>query len=69
MHDSRKSDGADGVIVVAASQWLGLLVFLVVIILLLGCLLPQERDKPCLQEFIVPDILMSLIFQLFDPYF
>jgi hypothetical protein len=47
-HDSRKSNGADGVIVVAASRWQGLLVFLVVVVLLdclvlgrllLGCLL------------------------------
>jgi hypothetical protein len=31
--DSGKSDGADGAIVIAASQWPGLLVFLVVLLL------------------------------------
>jgi hypothetical protein len=57
MHDSGKFDGADRVVVVAASRWQGLLVFLVIIVLLgrllLGCLLSQERDKPCIQGFIV----------------
>jgi hypothetical protein len=64
-HDSGKSDGADGAIIIAASRWLGLLV--IVLLLLLGHLLlsrlrPQERDKPCLQGFVVPKILMSLVF-------
>jgi hypothetical protein len=73
-HDSGKFDGVDGVIVVAASRWPDLLVFLIVVILLLGCLvlgllLPRERDKPCPQGFVVPEILMSLVFQLFNPHF
>jgi hypothetical protein len=44
--DSGKSDGADGAIIVAASRWPGLLVFLLIVVvlllghLLLGCLLP-----------------------------
>jgi hypothetical protein len=58
MLDSRKSDGADRVIVVAASRWLGLVVFLVVLILahlllvclLLGHLLPQERDNLAIKD-------------------
>jgi hypothetical protein len=49
--DSRKSDRADGAIVVAASR---LLVFLIVVVLLLGRLLPHERDTR---------------FQLFSPRF
>jgi hypothetical protein len=53
-HDFVKSDGA--------SRWLGLLVFLIIVLLLLDRLLPQERDKPCLQGFVVPEILTSLIF-------
>jgi hypothetical protein len=78
MLDSEKFDGADGV-VVAASQWPGLLVFLVVIIilflghllgrLLLGYLLPHERDKTCQQGFVVPEILLKLFFQFFNPHF
>jgi hypothetical protein len=41
MHDSGKSDG---VVIIAASRWPGLLAFLLVVVLLLGRLLPQERD-------------------------
>jgi hypothetical protein len=37
-HDSRKSDGADGAVIIAASRWQHLLVFLL-LILLLSCLL------------------------------
>jgi hypothetical protein len=37
--DSGKSDGVDGAIIIAASRWLGLLVFLVIIVLLLSHLL------------------------------
>jgi hypothetical protein len=56
-HDSGKSDRADGAVIVIASRWLGLLVFLVVIVLLLGrlllsCLLPKERDKPCIKDWL-----------------
>jgi hypothetical protein len=40
--DSRKSDRADGAIIIAASR---LLVFLVIVVLLLGRLLPHEKDK------------------------
>jgi hypothetical protein len=47
MHDSGKSDAADGAVVVTASWRQGLLVFLVVIVLLVR-LLPQEMDKPCI---------------------
>jgi hypothetical protein len=68
-HDSRKSDGADGAVVVPASRWAGLLVFLLVVILLLVRLLPQERDKSCLQGFVVHEMLMSLVLQLFNPRF
>jgi hypothetical protein len=62
MHDSRKSNEDDGAVVIAASRWPGLLVFFIVILLLLGHLCPQERDKLCLQGFIVPEMLMSLVF-------
>jgi hypothetical protein len=73
-HDTGKSDGADRAIVVFASRWLGLLVFLVIVVLLLGRLLlsrllPQKRDKPCIQGFVVPKIHTSLILQLFNPHF
>jgi hypothetical protein len=69
-HNSGKFDLADGAIVVTASQWLGLLVFLLIIgHLLLGCLLPLERDKPCIQGFVVAEIPMSLVLQLFNPLF
>jgi hypothetical protein len=83
--DSRKSDGADGAIVVAASRWPGL-VFLILLLghlllsrLLLGCLLldclllgrllPHEKDKPCHQGFAVPKILTNLLVQLFNSRF
>jgi hypothetical protein len=67
MLDSRKSDGADGTIVDAASRWLDLLVLLVIIVLLLGHLLlghllPQERDKPCHEGFLVPEIRLNMFF-------
>jgi hypothetical protein len=52
-HDSRKSNGA---VVVAASQWQGLLVFLLIVILL-----PQEMNKPCIQGFVARGISMSLV--------
>jgi hypothetical protein len=56
-HDSGKSDGADEVIVVAASLWQDLFVFLLLIVLLghllLRCLLPSESVKPSVQGFIV----------------
>jgi hypothetical protein len=72
-HNSRKFDLADGAIVVTASQWLGLLVFLLIIVLLghllLGRLLPLERGKPCIQGFLVAEIPMSLVLQLFNPLF
>jgi hypothetical protein len=32
-------------------------------------LLPQEMDKLCHQGFTVPEILMNLFFQLFNPHF
>jgi hypothetical protein len=54
-HDSRKSDGTDGAIVVAASLWQGLLVFLVVV-LLLGHLLLRKwtslafKDSLCVES-------------------
>jgi hypothetical protein len=58
--DSGKSYGADGVVIVVASHWQGLLVFLLIVILLdrlllgrlllsrllLDCLLPLESVKP-----------------------
>jgi hypothetical protein len=67
--DSGKCNGADGAVVVTTSRWSGMLVFLLVIVvllsrLLLDHLLPHERDKPCLQGFIVPEILTSLFLQL-----
>jgi hypothetical protein len=61
-------------LVVAASRCLGLLVFLLIVVLLLGHLLlsrllldhllPQERDKPCIQGFIEAKIPTSLVLQL-----
>jgi hypothetical protein len=68
MHDSRKSDGADGAIVIAASRRQGLLVFLVVVVLLVR-LIFQERDKPCIQGFVVREIPTSLVLQFFSPHF
>jgi hypothetical protein len=71
--DSGKSDGADGAIIVAASRWPGLLVFLLIVVvlllghLLLGCLLPRERDNPCHQGFIVPKICLSMFFPILEP--
>jgi hypothetical protein len=67
--DSRKSDGVDGANIIVASRWLGLQLFLIIITLLLGCLLPQERDKSCHQGFAIPEILTSLFFQFFNPLF
>jgi hypothetical protein len=74
--DSRKSDGANGVIIVAASRWSGHLFFLLVIIvllllsrLLLGHHIPQERDKPCHHDFAVLEILRKLFFQFLNPRF
>jgi hypothetical protein len=69
MHDPGKFDGADGVVVVTASCWPGLLVFLIVIILLLDRFLHQERDKPYIQGFVVLEIPTSLVLQLFNPRF
>jgi hypothetical protein len=74
MLDSRKSDGADRAVIIAASRWPGLLVFLDVVVPLLGRLLlnlflPQERDKPSIQGFIVAEIPTSLVLQLFNPRF
>jgi hypothetical protein len=47
--DSRKSNGADGAVVVATSRWQGMMVFLLIVVLLshllLGCLLPPESVK------------------------
>jgi hypothetical protein len=81
-HDSRKSDGADGAIIAAASQCQGLLVLLVIVLLLgrlllsclllcrliLGSLLPQKMDKPCIEGFIVCGIPMSLVSQFFNSH-
>jgi hypothetical protein len=58
--NSSKSDGVDGAIVVTASRWLGLLVFLIVV--LLGCLPPQERDRPRYHGFVVPEVILKLFF-------
>jgi hypothetical protein len=69
MLDSEKSDGTDGAGVIAASRWPHLLVFLVIVLLLLSYLLPQERDKTCIQGFIVTEMPMSLVLQLFNPRF
>jgi hypothetical protein len=60
-HDSGKSDGVDGAVDVVDSRLPGLLVFLVVVLLLLECLIPQERDKPYIQGFIVAEIPTSLV--------
>jgi hypothetical protein len=75
MLDSRKSDRADGAIIVPASRWPDLLVFLIIVVLLLGCphlgrlllghLLPQERDKPYHHDFVVPEIL-QVIFPILE---
>jgi hypothetical protein len=73
MLDSWKSDGANGAVGITASRWQGLLVFIIIVVvllldrLLLGRLLPQERDKPCHQGFIVPEILLKLFFPIFEP--
>jgi hypothetical protein len=62
---SGKSDGADGAIIVAASRWQGLLVFLLIIVLLgsllLGCLIPPKGVKPSIQGFIAAEILINLV--------
>jgi hypothetical protein len=70
--DSGKSNG---VVVAATSRWPGLFIFLIIVVLLLGCLfldrllldyrlfshlLPQERDETCHQGFVIPEILTSL---------
>jgi hypothetical protein len=72
-HDSGKSDRADGAIVVVASRWQDLLVFLLLIVLLgrllLYCLLPSESVKPSIQGFIVSGILINLVLQFFNPLF
>jgi hypothetical protein len=53
-HDSGKSDGTDGAIVVAASLWQGLLVFLVILLLLgrllLGHLLLRKWTSLALKD-------------------
>jgi Zn-dependent protease len=81
--DSRKSDGVDGIVVIAASRWQGLLVFLLLVILLgclllgclllgrfpLGCLLPLESVKPSIQGFVAAKIHINLVLQLFNPLF
>jgi hypothetical protein len=75
MLDSGKSDGADGAVIVAASQWQGLLVFLLLVILLgrlllsclllghllLGCLLPPKSVKPSIQGFVAAEIHINLV--------
>jgi hypothetical protein len=42
---------------------------LIIVVLLLGRLLPQERDKACIQGFIVHEIPTNLVLQLFNPRF
>jgi hypothetical protein len=70
-HDSGKSDGADRVIVVTASRWQDLLVFLLVILLLnrllLGCLLHLESVKPSIQGFVVSGMPINMVLQFFNP--
>jgi hypothetical protein len=76
--DSGKFDGADGAVIIAASRWQGLLVFLLGHLLLdclllgrliLGYLLPSKSVKPSIQGFIAAEIPINLVLQLFNPLF
>jgi hypothetical protein len=72
MLDSGKSDRANRAIIIAASQWQGLLVFLLIVLLgrlLLGCIFPSESVKPSIQGFVAAKIPINLVLQLFNPLF